>query len=267
MNISSFKKTITSYYRKNKREFAWRNTRNPYHIFVSEVMLQQTQTERVKKKYPLFLKRFPTIESLAKATLREVLQEWQGMGYNRRGKYLKESAEIMCKKYKGVVPKDIYLVDELPGIGPATAASIVCFSYNAPTIFIETNIRRVFIHFFFQDKTEIDDRDIFPLIEKTLDIKHPREWYYALMDYGAMLGKLKDNPNKKSKHYSVQPSFEGSDRKIRGQILRLLLEKNKLSRNEIMKKLNIEKKRGENLLRVLEQEHLIGRKADSYFIQ
>ena len=126
------------------------------------------------------------------------------MGYNRRALYLKKAAEIIITKYKGVIPREPDVLDDLPGIGKATARSIIVFIYNIPLAFIETNIRRTFIHHFFSDRTNIDDKDILPLVEKTLDKDSPREWYYALMDYGSHLPKITTNPNTRSKHYTKQ---------------------------------------------------------------
>lgn len=265
--ISGFQKRIFDYYRRHRRDFPWRNTTNPYYIFISEVMLQQTQTTRVKVKYPEFIRAFPTFKKLAVARLRDILQVWSGMGYNRRGKYLKEAARIIVGKHKGLVPKTVVEVDAFPGIGTTTAGSIVCFSYNLPTVFIETNIRRAFIHFFFRNTHEVHDKEIYPLVEQTIDRKNPREWYYALMDYGSMLAKMQENPNKKSRHYVVQSRFEGSDRKIRGQILRLLLGQRSVKESVICKRLKTDKERTTKILHKLAQEGLIVRKDDRYFIQ
>lgn len=244
--MKAFKKTVWEFYKKNKRDLPWRKTFDPYHILVSEIMLQQTQVSRVLIKYPVFIKQFPHFKQLASAPTKDVLQAWAGMGYNRRALYLKRIAETVERQYKGILPDNPVILDLLPGIGAATAASVVAFAFNKPTVFIETNIRRVFIHHFFtlpsqvgrresypaevptcrdEGGSKIDDREIFPLVQKTLDVKNPREWYWALMDYGSYLSKVIDNPNKKSKHYSLQSSFEGSDRQIRGEILRLLLKR------------------------------------------
>lgn len=229
--ISQFQKKIWDFYVLNKRDFPWRETRNPYKILVSEVMLQQTQTSRVLPKYEFFLEKFPTITSLAKAKNEDVLRLWSGLGYNRRALYLKRTAEIISST------KDVWVTPEflqtLPGIGPNTAGAIYVFSTNKPHVFIETNIRRVFIYEFFKDKSEILDKDILKLINSTLDIKKPRDWYYALMDYGAYLAKTETNPNRKSKHYTKQSKFEGSLRQIRGKILKLLLEKGKMPEKEL----------------------------------
>lgn len=217
-----FVKIIKDYYAKHKRHFSWRETENPYYIFVSEVMLQQTQTARVIDKYAHFIRKFPDFKTLAEAPLVEVLAEWQGLGYNRRGKYLKQSAQLVTDHYMGKVPDDPEVLIDFPGIGPNTAASIITFSYNKPIPFIETNVRSVYLHFFFQDQTGIHDKELFPFIESTLDQKNPRDWYYALMDYGVMLKKQHVNPSRKSKHHAKQSKFEGSDRQIRGAIVKTL---------------------------------------------
>ena len=201
----------------------WRDDISPYAIFISEVMLQQTQIARVLIKYPLFIQTFPDFKSLARSNTSELLLAWQGMGYNRRALYLRSSARIITEQYDNVLPVDLKLLDELPGIGYATACSIAAFAYNKPVLFIETNIRRVFIHHYFANEINISDKQIFLHIERTLDKNNPREWYWALMDYGAYLRKLKDNPNKKSIHYTKQKKFTGSVREMRGGILKLLL--------------------------------------------
>lgn len=221
--IKRFKKIVNDYYHTFGRDLPWRKTTSAYHVLVSEVMLQQTQVQRVLVKYPEFIARFPDISSLSKSTVKEVLSVWSGMGYNRRALFLRQIAIIVMEQYNGKIPKSPSLLDLLPGIGPATASSICAFAYNRPVVFIETNIRRVFIHHFFKEGIDIEDDDIMALVEKTLDKKNPRDWYYALMDYGSYLGKSVVNPNRRSKHYTIQSSFDGSDRQIRGKILKLLL--------------------------------------------
>ncbi len=217
--------TIWKYYKKNKRAMPWREDTSPYYIFVSEVMLQQTQVSRVMVKYPLFIKAFPDFGSLAQAENSALLTAWQGMGYNRRALYLKAASQIVCDTYKGILPQEILLLDELPGVGFATACSIAAFAFNKPVVFIETNIRRVYIYHFFPDKELVTDFELLPLIEKTLDAHNAREWYWALMDYGAYLATQIDNPNSRSKHYTKQKRFEGSVREVRGGILKILLLK------------------------------------------
>jgi len=252
-----FKKIIYGYYRKHGRSLPWRNTDNPYHILISEIMLQQTQVERVINKYDLFLTQFPDLMTLAKAPLTEVLRAWQGLGYNRRALSLARSAQIILSEYEGTLPANMNELAKLPGIGQATAGSILAFAFNKPSIFIETNIRRVFIHHFFAGRDEIRDEEIRPLVEKTLDRSNPREWYYALMDYGSMLKKQIVNPNKRSTHYSRQSPFEDSDRKIRGAILKALLQKPSLTEQEIAVAVRVNAKRVQNILIALAREGFI----------
>ena len=223
MNPHEFRGAVWNHYASHKRNFPWRETRNPYHILVSEIMLQQTQTSRVAQKYETFLKTFPTIHSLARAPISKVLRAWQGLGYNRRALALARTAEIIEKNYSHKVPADSEILSTLPGIGKATAGAIAAFAYNAPTVFIETNIRRSFLYFFFKGRKNVSDKTLIPLVEAALDRKNPREWYYALMDYGAMLGKLAPNANRRSRHYKTQSPFAGSLRKLRGAIIKTLL--------------------------------------------
>lgn len=230
-DIKLFQKKIWDFYKFNKRDFPWRETSDLYKIFISEVMLQQTQTSRVVPRYLSFLKRFPSFEILSSSKNEDVLSLWSGLGYNRRALYLKRAAEIIVHKNEETLTPSF--LQTLPGIGPNTAGSIYVFTYNRPHVFIETNIRRVFIHEFFKDQEKVTDKEILNLVEKPLDMTHPKEWYYALMDYGAFLGKQHINPNIKSKHYAKQSKFEGSVREVRGKILKLLLERREVSITEL----------------------------------
>lgn len=263
--ITKFKKIVRDFYKKNKRQMDWRETKDPYKILISEVMLQQTQVERIKKKYPAFIKRFSSFKSLANASLTEVLKYWQGIGYNRRAKYLKELAEIVVQKYKGKLPNNPLLLDELPGIGKATAASIAIYAFNKPFYFIDTNVRRVFIHYFFQDEKEVSDKDIEPLVIRTLDKDNPREWFYALMDYGSYLGKLINNPNKKSKHYTKQSKFEGSVRQLRGEVLKRVIRDIEVQEN-ILYTISDDRILVEQAIRGLMRDGIIKEKKGSYTI-
>lgn len=222
--VTLFQTIIYRYYREHGRSFPWRETTNPYHILVSEAMLQQTQTERVLHKYTEFITVFPDVLSLARAPLQKVLKVWRGLGYNRRALNLKKTAEIVVNNYNGVLPSSPEVLQTFPGIGRATAGAVAAFAYQKPSVFIETNIRTVFIYFFFDEKISVKDKEILPPVEKTLDRKNPREWYYALMDYGVMLKKKHKPLNKKSVHYQKQTPFEGSDRQIRGAIVQVLTE-------------------------------------------
>lgn len=256
---------VLAFYRRHKRrKLPWRHTTNPYHILVSEVMLQQTQVERVVPKYTEFLRAFPTVEVLATSPLSAVLRAWQGLGYNRRAQHLHECAKIVFQKYKGVFPKDYEILKALPGLGPYTAGAVMAFSYNKAVPLIETNIRSVFLHHFFEYDTEVSDTDIMPLIERTLDTKNPRTWYYALMDYGAFIKKMYGNPNERSKHHVRQSTFKGSDREIRGAIIRLLSVRPHSRRliHTLLKRFS--DIRIDAQLEKLHSEHLIQRKGVSF---
>lgn len=222
--VEAFQAQIWAFYgHSGRHNLPWRGTTNAYKIAVSEVMLQQTQVARVLEKYPEFLKKFPNLRALAKSPLSEVLRIWQGMGYNRRARCLHEMAKEVMQKNHGRIPKDEEALFKLPGIGHYTANAVLTFAHNEPRVFIETNIRRVFIHHFFKDKVDVTDKEIMPLVDATLDRENPREWYYALMDYGAQLPKIaRKNSNIQSKHYVKQSVFKGSLRELRGKIVRSL---------------------------------------------
>ena len=228
-----FRNNIRHWYRNNAPVLSWRETRDPYAIFVSEVMLQQTQIPRVQEKYPLFLKTFPTILNLANAPLARVLSAWQGMGYNRRGMYLKRAAEIMQTEHGGTVPKTVRELESLPGIGPYSARAIRCFAHGLCEPFIETNIRRVIIHEFFPKNVSVSDNDILKVLSYVQPRTKKREWYYALMDYGRDGLKHVPNPNRRSKGYKKQSKFEGSNRYIRAQIIKYILANKKATADEL----------------------------------
>lgn len=222
--MESFQKKVLDHYQKHRRQFPWRQTRDPYAVLVSEVMLQQTQADRVAPRYEAFLDAFPTVKALADAHLAEVLGAWSGLGYNRRAKMLHQAAKKIQSEHEGRVPRTTDDLVSLPGIGPYTAAAVAAFAYNQPTIVVETNIRTVYLHEFFPKRDKVADRELVPLIEATLYHKNPRRWYNALMDYGAMLKEKHPNPSRRSAHHSRQSRFQGSDRQIRGAILTYLLK-------------------------------------------
>ncbi len=218
-----FRDLVWTTYRTLQRPMPWRSNTDPYWILVSEIMLQQTQVERVKEKFLSFIDRFPTLSDLAEAPFGEVLKMWSGLGYNRRARYLHRSAQLVVEDHDGVVPETPETLVALPGIGPNTAGSIAAFAYNRPVVFIETNIRRVFLTAFFSDVAgAIHDREILPLIEKSLCRENPREWYWALMDTGSLLPKTAVNANRRSAHYVRQSTFERSRRQLRGRIVGLV---------------------------------------------
>jgi len=254
-----FRSVIYHYYAKHMRSFPWRETTNPYHILVSEVMLQQTQTDRVLQKYLTFIERFPDFNSLALASMRDVLDSWVGLGYNRRALALKRAAQIVVFDYSGTLPCDENLLIKLPGIGRYSASAICAFACNMPTVFIETNIRMVF-RFLFRSET-MTDNSILELVRQTVDADNPRDWYYALFDYGAMLKKLKPSKGYGSERKVTVP-FSGSDRQIRGAIVRKLIQYSNLTEAEIIGSLAIDQRRLSSILSRLQQEGFIIRDGD-----
>lgn len=218
-----FLRTLFAWYEKNGRHhLPWRKTTNPYRILVSEVMLQQTQVDRVIPKYRAFLKQFPTAKALAAASLGEVLVAWQGLGYNRRAKLLKAAAEAVVLQ-GGRFPKTYDGLRKLPGVGPYTAAAVMAFAYNEAVPLIETNVRTVYLHHFWpHDATDVTDQEILALVVATLPRDNARHFYAALMDYGAHLKRTVGNHNVRAKSYQKQSAFKGSDRQLRGAIVRAL---------------------------------------------
>jgi A/G-specific adenine glycosylase len=200
----------------------WRENPSGYYVLVSEMMLQQTQVPRVIPKFELFIQRFPDIQTLASASLADVLGQWNGLGYNRRAKFLHETAKIIAGKYHGQIPDTHDDLVSLPGIGPNTAGAILAYVYNRPVVFIETNIRTVFIHEFYQDQFDVSDGELRELAEQTLDQEYPRQWYWALMDYGTHLKQTLGGRLNQSKHYKKQSPLAGSVREMRGRIIKQL---------------------------------------------
>jgi len=232
--LRAFRKIVHDYYRDCRRDFPWRRDLAPYRVLVSEIMLQQTQTDRVAAKFNEFMKLFPTVDKLAEAPFQKVMEAWQGLGYNRRCVYLHRAAIDVMETHGGKVPETPEELIKLPGIGAATAASICVFAYDSPLVFIETNIRTVFLYLCFPDEDNVSDDTLYPLIEAALDRKGPREWYSALMDFGAMLKKELPNPGRRSAHYNRQSPFEGSRRQLRGRLLKFITDEGPVSEQDIL---------------------------------
>lgn len=251
----AFQKKILDWYTENKRDLPWRTTREPYRILISEIMSQQTQLPRVVPKYNAWLEKFPTVESLAKAKLSDVLHYWSGLGYNRRALHLKKTAEIINDKYEGKFPQTESELRSLPGIGKYTARAVMCFAFDHQIAVVDTNVRKVILtqiikrqnseslnvtiserlsdgyskenEFPMNDKVKIDEHFIEDLAEQLLPKERAYEWNQALMDYAASVLKKEKIPIPK------QSKFIGSRRYFRGQILKQLLHKNSLSIGEL----------------------------------
>lgn len=264
--IARFQKLVYRFYRGNRRDLPWRKQPSPWQVLVSEVMLQQTPVDRVLPKYFVFIEKFPVPYLLATATLTELLAAWQGLGYNRRALYLQQAARMIAEKWNGAIPGDPLLLHQLPGIGPYTAGAICAFAFNQPRIFLETNIRAVLLHFFFSDQEGITDKQLLPVAEAVLDRRNPRDWYNALMDYGSDLKRRFPNPSRLSRHHTVQSRFEGSDRQIRGAVLRLLLASNSMTACAVQKKLDVDAERLARILEGMLKEGLVQQQRTRFFI-
>lgn len=205
------------------RSLPWRYIDDPYAVLVSEVMLQQTQVARVERFWRRFLAVFPTVDALAAADTAAVLELWQGLGYNRRALALKRAAEECATRYGGQLPRGYDELLALPGIGPATAAGVRAFAFDEPGVYLETNVRAVFIHELFPNDEAVRDRQLEPYVADSCPADDPRGWYYALLDYGAHLKATVPNPSRKSAHHARQSAFEGSRRQKRSWVVRRVL--------------------------------------------
>ncbi|GHV87913.1 endonuclease III [Spirochaetia bacterium] len=266
MEIAEFQNAIYSYFEEHGRTFPWRKKLHAWGVLVSEFMLQQTQTDRVIPYWNRWLKLWPGPGALAEAPMETVLREWSGLGYNRRARYLKECARIITDEHRGKVPKTPELLRKLPGIGDYTAGAIACFGYNYPAVFIETNIRAVLLHFFFQDRTGVKDDELYPILDAALDRQNPRKWYWALMDYGAALKKVTVNPNRKSAHYAKQSRFEGSFRQLRGRIIKSLAFDGPASAEDLGRRTGMEEEDLDKVVDTLEKDMMVAEKEGIYCI-
>lgn len=222
MQNDEFKDLVWQRGRELYRDMPWRRNIRPYYVLVSELMLQQTQVARVIPKFEAFIASFPNEQSLAEAELADVLRLWQGLGYNRRAKFLHAAARMITDEFQGVFPRGQKDMVRLPGVGKNTAGAIGAYAFNQTTIFVETNVRTVYLHHFFSDRNDVPDADIADRLGATIDFEHPREFYWALMDYGSWLKQNGVRNNSQSKHYKKQSPLEGSVRQVRGQIISAL---------------------------------------------
>jgi A/G-specific adenine glycosylase len=248
---------VFGYFKKNGRDFPWRETTDPYKILVSEVMLQQTQTERVVVKYEEFLKTFPTWKALSTATPAEVVKVWMGLGYYRRAFNLHKAAQSVVREHGGVPPHTAEGLRNLPGVGPYTAAAVAAFAFGEPAPMIETNIRSVYLYTFYPQVCAVSDKEILQKVEETLYKRDPRSWFYALMDLGVELKKHTKGINQRSKHHVKQSKFEGSQRQVRAAVLRAITEAASIRRAEISRKLSYDADKIEAAITALQAEGLI----------
>lgn len=222
VNYDTFQATVWEEGARLFRPMPWRSHTDPYSVLVSELMLQQTQVERVIPKFELFMRTFPTLEALAAAPLSDVLTAWSGLGYNRRAKFLHAAAQQVVARFDGVIPATYDALVSLPGIGPNTAGALLAYSFNQPAVFIETNVRTVYFYHLFEAAVTVSDAELRAAVTATVDQEHPREWYWALMDYGSYLKRQGNGQLDKSKHYKKQAPLKGSLREVRGLIIKYL---------------------------------------------
>lgn len=264
-HIEEFQSLVLQYGKDNYREMPWRQVHNPYYVLVSEIMLQQTQVQRVEVKFIEFISYFPTMESLAQADFFEVLQLWSGLGYNRRAKYLHDAAQAIVALDK--FPATCEELQIYKGIGKNTAAAIIVYAFNQPLVFVETNVRTVIFHHFYDDFLhKISDSEVENIVEQTLYTQNPREWYWALMDYGVHLKKQVGNLNVKSKSYTKQSAFEGSHRQKRAKALRFLLHTGPQDISSIAQHLSVLESEARIITQELECEQLIRQHNNLYTI-
>jgi len=266
MEIAEFKETVLSHYRQAKRKFPWHYA-DPWGVTVSEFMLQQTRTERVIPYWENWMKLWPKPEALADASMETALRAWSGLGYNRRCRYLKESAAIIMSENGGRVPETPQALLALPGVGPYMSAAIACFAYNYPAVFIETNIRSAVIHCFFPDRNDVRDSEIIPILEAALNRKDPRTWHYALMDYGAFLKSTTTNPSRRSAHYTRQSPFNGSFRQARGKVIKALVSMGQCNAEELKLASGLEEQKLYEVLEKLKEEAFVAEDGGSYRIK
>lgn len=247
--IEVFQKKIMKFYEDHGRKLPWRYTKNPYYILVSEIMLQQTQVSRVIKHYQKWITTWPTIFNLADASFEAVLKQWIGLGYNRRAKYLHQTASIICQTYQGNVLDALKDYTALPGIGIYTSTAVRIFAANEDIVAIDTNIRRILIHEFHLPHT-IAFAELKNIANHCLPKGHSRDWHNALMDYGALyLTSKKTGISPETK----QSPFKGSDREIRGLILKQLLI-DAQNKEDLQEKLTIPSSRLDRIISSLSEE-------------
>tara|TARA_Y100000310_G_scaffold247779_1_gene253477 strand:- start:548 stop:1318 length:771 start_codon:yes stop_codon:yes gene_type:complete len=255
MTLFQFK--ILSWYEKNRRELPWRRTKNPYYILVSEMMLQQTQVDRVIPKYEAWLQAFPSLKTLAIASKEEVLQLWSGLGYNNRALRLQQLAQLLKDKPFPQTEEELLA---LPGIGPYTARAILAFAFNKEVPVVDTNIRRVLIHEL-KLQENISEKELEEVALQQIPQGKSRLWHNALMDYGS----LEKTARKTGiKPLSTQPTFEGSERQTRGKVVRALLQRKKLSMEELQEL--CDHPNLSSILEKMEKDELITNKENMFMI-
>lgn len=232
--ITSFQQKIFLWWSIHKRDLPWRRTHDPYRIMVSEVMLQQTQVLRVIPKYAEFIETFPTVFDLAISSPAQVLRVWKGMGYNRRALYLYKAANVIINEYRGIFPKSEQELAKLPGLGTYTARAILVFAYKQEVPLVDTNIRQIITHFFFNDEPQ-KESVIEEAARKLVPAGKSWQWHQALMDYAALELRNKQINKYTNKQMNKIP-FRESNRFYRGRIIDRLRESD-IAQKKLIKEL------------------------------
>ena len=262
------KQHLFSWYRNNKRAFSWRNTNDPWKIFLIEIISQQTQINRADDYYKKFIKKFPSPESMAKSSLKKVLELWSGLGYNNRAKRLYESSKILSKSsFDNINPN----FEILPGVGPYTKNAILSFAYGDSVLAIDTNLERIITRYFGVD----DAKDYLKRYSQSLLKKvNSKDLNQAFMDFGSMvctsLSPSCDKcplENECSKYFlktkKSYQKFEGSNREIRGKVLKFLLNEDQISKEELINKLGEEEEKLNKALHGLQKDNLLNIKKNN----
>lgn len=258
--IKKFQEKIFNWWKENKRDLPWRKTTNPYYIMVSEVMLQQTQVTRTIQKYLEFIKKFPTLQSLASALPAEVLAIWSGLGYNRRALWLQQAAQQIIEK--GSFPETPKELEKLKGIGPYTARSILIFAMNKDYPTVDTNIRRILIAEGFAEEST-QEKELFQIAEKLAPKGKSRDWHNALMDYGSQVLTVAKTG---IKPVTTQKKFSESKRYYRGKIVKILIKKQKQTKEQLLKECKLEEKELDEILELLVKDGLIVEINEQYYL-
>lgn len=224
-NILNIQKNILDWYYENGRKLPWRETTNPYYIHISEVMLQQTQVDRVIPYFHRRIKSFPNYKTLANASKLDLLTHWSWLWFNSRALRLQECAKIITDTYNWKLEQDREFLMKLPGIWPYTSAAIMSFAWNQEVPVIDTNIRRVLI-FLFKLEESILLKELENFAISIIPSNKSRDWHNALMDYGSSILTAKKT---KIKSLWKQSKFEGSDRQVRGWIIKQITKKKELT--------------------------------------
>ena len=260
---NSFQRKVLGYYRQHGRSLPWRATTDPYKILISEIMLQQTQVDRVLPYYTKWISRWPTITDLAQTSRKEVLHAWLGLGYNNRAARLHAAAKSIAERNQGNVLKALE-EEKLPGIGPYTKNAVRIFTTNADLVTVDTNIRRILMHEF-KLPPFATDKELEALAFQCLPRGRSREWHNALMDYGAtVLTSRKTGIKPKTS----QSAFEGSDRQLRAQLLQTLLSSSGLrTLKELAAQHSCPSSRLANILDTMVRDGLLEKRKRSYAIK